>query len=123
MANTYKLVNLGGGGGGTADDKKVKVSSDDSNSGFLQDKIEAASDKVVVDVINPGTNEKVTIDVDPSKVDHDALLNYEADEHVPKDDTVTTTDNLWSADKIQTELDTKVDKIVSTDNALSKFDE
>ena len=122
MANTYKLVNLGGGGGGTADDKKVKVSSDDSNSGFLQDKIEAASDKVVVDVINPGTNEKVTIDVDPSKVDHDALLNYEADEHVPKDDTVTTTDNLWSADKIQTELDTKVDKIVSTDNALSKFD-
>lgn len=121
MANTYKLVNLGGGGG-AADDKKVKVSSDDSNSAFLEEKIEAGSDKVLVEVLNPGADESISIDVDPSKIDHDALLNYEADEHVPKDDTATTTDNLWSADKIQIELDTKVDKIVSTDNALSKFD-
>jgi len=37
---------------------------------------------------------------DPSVLDHDALLNYEADEHTPLDDSSTTDSNLWSAEKI-----------------------
>lgn len=42
-------------------------------------------------------------------IDHDALQNYEADEHRVQDDATTTTTNVWSASKIQTELDTKQD--------------
>lgn len=43
-------------------------------------------------------------------IDHDQLLNYDIDEHRELDDSSTTTTNLWSASKIQTELDNKIDK-------------
>jgi hypothetical protein len=120
MANTYKLIRLGGAGG--TDDKRVKVSTDDSAPGFLEEKVVAGSNKVVVDVLNPGTIEQLTVDVDETNIDHDQLLNFELDEHRPVDDASTTTTNVWSASKIQSELDTKVDKIASTDNAVPKFD-
>ena len=41
-------------------------------------------------------------------IDHDQLTNYVASEHVPKDDLQTSVNNLWSADKIQTELNGKL---------------
>ena len=69
----------------------------------------------------PGGNEDFEIDVDQTQIDHDQLLNYEADEHVPRDDAQTTTDNLWSAQKTQDELDTKVNQVNPIqDNTLIK---
>lgn len=46
-----------------------------------------------------------TLSVNPAEVDHNALQNYDAAEHAPLDDTATTTTNLWSAEKIQDELE------------------
>ena len=121
MANTYIRLNLGGGAGGI-DDKKVKVSSDDSSSGFLEEKVVVGSNKLTVQTLNPGSIEQLEIDIDQSQIDHDQLQNFDQDEHKPLDDTATSSDSLWSSQKTQDELDAKVDKVSSTDNALSKFD-
>jgi|11_taG_2_1085331.scaffolds.fasta_scaffold01624_2 hypothetical protein len=121
MANTYIRLNLGGGAGGI-DDKKVKVSSDDSSSGFLEEKVIVGSNKLTVQTLNPGTTEKLEIDIDQTQIDHDQLQNFDQNEHKPLNDAVTSPDSLWSSQKTQDELDTKVDKVSSTDNALSKFD-
>ncbi len=51
-----------------------------------------------------------TLSVNESDVDHDALQNFEIDEHRPLDDTSTTTTNLWSGQKIQDELDDKLNE-------------
>ncbi len=119
MANTYRSVNITGGGG--SDDRRVKVSSDDTTAGFLEEKIEAASSKVVVGVTLPGGDETLTIDVDETNIDHDILLNYEVDEHRPLDDATTTTTSLWSSQKIQDELDGKINAATPmTDNKLVK---
>lgn len=42
-------------------------------------------------------------------IDHDALTGFVLDEHRPLDDGLTTTTNLWSASKIQSELLTSSD--------------
>jgi hypothetical protein len=42
-------------------------------------------------------------------VDHDALQNFDVNEHRPLNDASTTTTNLWSAQKIQDELDNKLE--------------
>lgn len=120
MANTYKLIRLGGAGG--TDDRRVKVSTDDTAAGFLEDKIVTGSSKINIQTLNPGTAELFQIDVDESEIDHDALLNFEIDEHRPLDDASTTTNSLWSSDKIQTELDGKVNAIPNpvSDNKLLK---
>jgi len=120
MANTYISINLDAAGG--SDDRRVKVSNDDSLPGFLEEKIEAGSTKVVVTTTTPGGAEILEVDVDETQINHDNLLNHEVDQHRVHDDTTTTTTSLWSSQKIQDELDTKVDKIVSTDNAVPKFD-
>lgn len=120
MSNTYIRLNLGGGAGGI-DDKKVKVSSDDSSSGFLEEKVVVGSNKLTVQTLNPGTIEQLELDVDESNIDHDLLTNFEVDEHRPLDDASTSTTSLWSSDKIQTELDGKINAATPmTDNKLVK---
>jgi hypothetical protein len=42
-------------------------------------------------------------------VDHDSLQNFDINEHRPLNDASTTTTNLWSAQKIQDELDDKLE--------------
>ncbi len=122
MAATYVAINLpvittAAG----ADDRRVKVSLDDTAPGFLEDKIEAGSAKVVLDVTLPAGAEKLTIDLDEASINHDLLLSFEEDEHKPLDDASTTTDNVWSATKIQTELDGKINAATPmTDNKLVK---
>ena len=119
MAITYKSVNLSGGGG--SDDRRVKVSGDDGIPGFLEEKIVSGSTKVVVETINPGVNEKVEIDLDQTRIDHNQLLNYDIDQHRSLDDLSTTTTSLWSSTKIQSELDNKVNSVTPvTDNTLIK---
>jgi len=119
VANTYISINLDAAGG--TDDKRVKVSTDDSNPGFLEEKVEAGSTKVVVAVTDPGADETLTVDVDETQINHDNLLNYELDQHRELDDAATTTTSLWSSQKIQDELDGKINAATPmTDNKLVK---
>lgn len=119
MANTYRSFNIGGSGG--SDDRRVKVSIDDTSAAFLEEKVLAESSKVLVTTENPGANELIKIDVDETQIDHNNLLNYDIDEHRALDDATTTTTSLWSSDKIQSELDTKINAATPmTDNKLVK---
>jgi hypothetical protein len=119
MANHYISINLNAAGG--SDDRRVKVSTDDSLPGFLEEKIEAGSTKVVVTTRTPGGAEILDVDVDETQIDHDNLLNHEVDQHRVHDDTTTTTTSLWSSQKIQDELDTKINAATPmTDNKLVK---
>ena len=119
MANHYISINLDAAGG--SDDRRVKVSNDDSLPGFLEEKIEAGSTKVVVTTTTPGGAEILEVDVDETQINHDNLLNHEVDQHRVHDDTTTTTTSLWSSQKIQDELDTKINAATPmTDNKLVK---
>ena len=119
MANHYISINLDAAGG--SDDRRVRVSSDDSLPGFLEEKIEAGSTKVVVTTTLPGGAEILEVDVDETQINHDNLLNHEVDQHRVHDDTTTTTTSLWSSQKIQDELDTKINAATPmTDNKLVK---
>lgn len=120
MANTYKKISIATGGAGS-DNKDVKVSSDDTTAGFLEDKVTNGSAKVTIQTLNPGGNELLEIDLDQTQIDHDQLLNYDVNEHRALDDGSTTTTSLWSSDKIQTELDGKVNAATPiVDNTLIK---
>jgi len=119
MANTYISINLDAAGG--TDDKRVKVSTDDTSPGFLEEKIIAGSTRVVITTDNPGADEDLNIDLDETQINHNNLLNYEVDEHRPLDDATTTTTSLWSSQKIQDELDGKINAATPmTDNKLVK---
>ena len=119
MAFHYISINLNAAGG--SDDRRAKVSSDDALPGFLEEKIEAGSTKVVVTTANPGAAEILEIDLDETQINHDNLLNHEVDQHRVHDDTTTTTTSLWSSQKIQDELDTKINAATPmTDNKLVK---
>lgn len=39
------------------------------------------------------------------EVNHDSLLGYEADEHLPRDDAATDDQHVWSAQKVKAEVD------------------
>lgn len=120
----YKKITITEGGGGSepgSDDKRVKVSTDDAQSGFLEEKIIAASARLGLTILNPGVNEQIQLDVDETAIDHNNLTNYDIAEHRIIDDASTTTTSLWSSDKIQTELDSKINAATPmTDNKLIK---
>ena len=73
---------------GSADsDENVKISVNDTSAGFLSDKIVASvgsngGSALQLSVLNPAGDEDLQIQFDESKVDHNALLNYVANEHV-----------------------------------------
>jgi len=122
LANTYTKISIATGGGGGGTDEKIKISADDIAAGYLEDKIVSASASLLLATLDPGGNEQLELTIDASAIDHNALLNYEVDQHRVTDDAQTTTTTLWSSDKTQTELDTKIDKITSsTDNSLLKI--
>jgi hypothetical protein len=120
MANTYKSLNLDATG--ATDDKRVKVSLDDTSPGFLEEKVVAGSSKITIGTDNPGADEDLAIDVDETQINHDNLLNYDIDQHRALDDAATTTTSLWSSQKIQDELDTKINAAspLTDDNRLIK---
>ncbi|MGK7346286.1 MAG: hypothetical protein ACNS63_10825 [Candidatus Nitrospinota bacterium M3_3B_026] len=67
--------------------------------------INAASAKVTV--ADDAVNNEVDIDVVETQINHNALTNYSADEHRRINDAATGITDLWSADKINTELSGK----------------
>jgi len=120
MGLFYKKITITSGGSGS-DDKKVKVSTDDAQAGFLEEKVVVGSNKLTRTTLNGGVNEQLEIDVNESNIDHDSLLNYEVEQHRIIDDGSTTTTSLWSSDKIQDELDSKINAATPmTDNKLVK---
>jgi len=120
MANTYRTVNLTAGAG--VDDKKIKVSIDDKQHDFIEQKLLAGSSKIDISVQNPGLIESLLVDVDQTQIDHDQLLNFDINKHRPLDDNNVTLESLWSSQKVQDELDLKIDAIPSTDNAVVRYD-
>lgn len=107
--------------GGT--DVRVRVSLADTSSGFLDEKLDGSSSgKITKAIASPGANEVLELDVDETNIDHNILNNYDVNQHRDLDDTQTTTTNLWSADKIQTDLDGKINAIPNpvADNRLTK---
>lgn len=43
-----------------------------------------------------------------NQIDHNSLANYNASEHVPKNDSLETSDNLWSAAKIKSYVSSQI---------------
>ena len=118
MAQIYKKITITSGGPGS-DDKRLKVSTDDTQSGFLEEKFVVASARLNLVTLNPGANEQMQIDVDETAIDHDNLLNYDIEQHRVIDDISTTATSMWSSTKIQTELDSKINAATPmTDNKL-----
>lgn len=73
--------------GGSSDDKDVKISSNDTTAGFLEDKVVASDGSnsaniLEISTLNDGGDEDLQIQIDQAKIDHDSLLNFAADEHV-----------------------------------------
>ena len=60
MANTYIRIGIGIAGSGSGDTFKVKVSTDDTTSAFLEDKITLGSDKLTKEIENPGIQTKLS---------------------------------------------------------------
>lgn len=58
-----------------------KVSSDDTTSGYLEDKIVAGSSKVSISTASPGSSEQLSIDVNQSNIDHGSLSGLSDDDH------------------------------------------
>lgn len=80
-------------------------------------KINAGSAKVTV--TDDAVNDEVDIDVAEANIDHNALLNYSAAEHRTINDAGTGLADLWSADKISTELSGKSDTSHNHDAAYA----
>lgn len=103
MANTYISLQFSSISG-SVDTKEVKISNDDSSVGFLEEKITAASSKILVTVLNPGGAEELQINVDETQVNHDNLQNYDIAQHRIINDAGTSATELWSASKITAAL-------------------
>lgn len=96
---------------GAGQDTKVKVSVTDSTSQYLGDKITVLDGKVTITVNTNAGVETMDFSVNEALINHDLLLNYDIAEHRIINDSTTSTTALWSSDKIQDELDIKVNKI------------
>lgn len=62
-----------------------------------------------------------TLSVNEADVDHNALQNYDINEHRILDDASTTTTNLWSGQKIQDELDDKLNADLSLNTQTGNY--
>jgi len=73
--------------GGSTDTKQLLVSANDTTEGYLEDKIVVssganASTILEVSTLNDGSDEDLQIQIDESRIDHDALTNFVANEHI-----------------------------------------
>ena len=63
-------------------DEQVKVSANDSTSKFLEDALTSADSSITITTLNDGSDEDLDLAVNEANVDHDALQNFEANEHI-----------------------------------------
>lgn len=88
-ANADGTVSFQAPSGGGADEK-AKVSSDDTTSDYLVNKVTGSS-SITATETTPGGNETLVLTATPGGIDHDSLLNYVAAQH--KTHPTTTVDN------------------------------
>jgi hypothetical protein len=74
-------------------DEQVKVSANDTTTKYLEDCITVSSGTNTTNILetstlNDGADEDFQIQIDETKIDHDQLTNFEADEHI--DNTTVT---------------------------------
>lgn len=89
-------------------DAQVKVSSNDTTPGYLEDKIVSADNKLTITTLNDAGDEDVQLAVEEGNIDHNALTNYVANEHI---DWTNATDNFvttGTADVETVQLETGV---------------
>lgn len=109
-AITIASTGGGGGGGGSGE---TNTSSNVGTSGvgvfkqktgvdFEFKKINAGSSKVTI--TDDTSDNEIDIDVAQGNIDHNSLSNYSADQHRTIDDSATGVTDLWSADKINSQL-------------------
>jgi len=92
----------------------AKVSSNDTTAGYLTNKIivdagSNSSEILETSEVNDGGDEDLKIQIDPSKIAHSAINDDEASKHRTINDSGSEATDLWSADKIGTELGGKSD--------------
>jgi len=68
--------------GAALNDEKVKVTANDTTEGYLNDKLTAGSSKVTLTEVNDGGDEDLAVDIVEANIDHDALNNFVANEHI-----------------------------------------
>lgn len=118
MAFTYKRLHISSSGGTGGDSDKIRVSVSDLLSGFLDEKLEVGSTKITKEIINPGNNETLQLDIDETQIDHDNTLNYDVDKHRKMDDNVISLSTIWSSQKTKTYVD---DSVQEKDEASEIF--
>lgn len=69
-------------------DEKVSVSATDTTGSYLDDELVLGSNKLSKNILNPGADETLELDVDQTNIDHDLLLNYIAGEHLNPSQTI-----------------------------------
>lgn len=66
----------------TSADESVKVSGNDTTTGYLEDKVTSNDSSITISTLNDGSDEDLNIVVNEANVDHDSLQNFVANEHI-----------------------------------------
>ena len=98
--NIYTCVDASVGAAVWKDITGLKISSNDTTPGYLEDKVQSANTKLGISTINEGGNEKTQFTVNEGNINHDSLNGFVLNEHRPLNDSATDTTSLWSASKI-----------------------
>jgi hypothetical protein len=105
------IASTGGGGGGGSGETNTSSNVGTSGVGVFKQKtgvdfefkkINAGSSKVTI--TDDTSDNEIDIDVAQGNIDHNSLSNYSADQHRTIDDSATGVTDLWSADKINSQL-------------------
>lgn len=90
-------------------DVLVKISSNDTTANYLSNKllVDAGSNSsniLEISEVNDGSDEDLKIQIDPGKIAHSDINDDEASKHRTINDSGSEVTDLWSANKIGTEL-------------------
>jgi len=106
-------------------DESVKVSANDTTAGFLEDKLVLGQGVNTTNILeaatlNDGADEDFQIQIDQTKIDHDALLNFVANEHI--DWTTDAGQDIADANISETSVTQHQAALSITASQVSDFD-
>lgn len=111
--------------GGSTDTKQILISANDTTEGYLEDKVVVAqgtntTDILEVSTLNDGLDEDLQIQIDQTKIDHDQLLNFVANEHI--DWTIDAGVDVADANISETSVTQHEAALTLTASQVSDFD-